>query len=109
MVRGGALLATAGLAAALLIAAPAAGVAGFACLGAGVAVVVPSVFRAAGTGHGIAPGAALAAVTTTGYAGFLVGPPVIGAIAGATSLPAALTLVLAATLLVAALAPRVSS
>ena len=108
VVRGGALLATAGLGAALLIAAPVAGIAGFACLGAGVAVVVPSVFRAAGTGHGVAPGTALAAVTTTGYAGFLVGPPVIGAIAGATSLPAALTLVLAATLLVAALAPRVA-
>jgi MFS family permease len=108
VVRGGALLATAGLGAALLIAAPAAGVAGFACLGAGVAVVVPTVFRAAGTGHGVAAGAALAAVTTTGYTGFLVGPPVIGAIAGVTSLPAALTLVLAATLLVAALAPRVA-
>jgi hypothetical protein len=107
VVRGGALLATAGLGAALVIAVPAAGIAGFVCLGAGVAVVVPSVFRAAGTGHGIAPGAALAAVTTTGYTGFLVGPPIIGAIAGATSLPAALTLVLAATLLVAALAPRV--
>jgi hypothetical protein len=107
VVRGGGLLATAGLGAALLIAEPAAGIAGFACLGAGVAVVVPSVFRAAGTGHGVAAGTALAAVTTTGYMGFLVGPPVIGAIAGATSLPAALTLVLAATLLVAALAPRV--
>jgi hypothetical protein len=100
-------VATIGLAAALLIAKPAAGVAGFACLGAGVAVVVPSVFRAAGSGHGVAAATALAAVTTVGYSGFLVGPPVIGAIAGVTSLPAALTLVLAATLLVAALAPRV--
>jgi hypothetical protein len=108
VVRGGALLATAGLGAALLVAAPAAGVAGFACLGAGVAVVVPVVFRAAGTGHGVAAGTALAAVTTTGYTGFLVGPPIIGAIAGAASLPAALTLVLAATLLVAALAPYTS-
>jgi hypothetical protein len=107
VVRGGALVATIGLAAALLIAKPAAGVAGFACLGAGVAVVVPSVFRAAGSGHGVAAATALAAVTTVGYSGFLVGPPVIGAIAGVTSLPAALTLVLAATLLVAALAPRV--
>jgi hypothetical protein len=107
VVRGGALLATAGLGIALLIGEPVAGVAGFACLGAGVAVIVPTVFRAAGTGHGAAAGTALAAVTTTGYTGFLVGPPIIGAIAGATSLPAALTLVLAATLLVAALAPRV--
>jgi predicted MFS family arabinose efflux permease len=108
VVRGGALLATAGLGAALLIAEPAAGVAGFALLGAGVAVVVPSVFRAAGTTRGVASGTALAAVTTAGYSGFLVGPPIIGAIAGATSLPAALTLVLVCTATVAALAPRVS-
>ena len=107
LVRGGALIATVGFGVALLIGAPAAGVAGFACLGAGVAVIVPTVFRAAGTGHGVAPGTALAAVTTTGYTGFLVGPPLIGAIAGATSLPAALTLVLLATVLVAALAGRV--
>jgi Major Facilitator Superfamily len=109
LVRAGALLATAGLGAALLAATPAAALAGFACLGAGVAVVVPSVFRAAGAAGGVAPGAALAAVTTTGYTGFLVGPPLIGALAGAAGLPAALTLVLAATALVAALAPRVGS
>jgi MFS family permease len=107
VVRGGALLATFGLAAALLIAEPAAGIAGFALLGAGVAVVVPSVFRAAGTKRGVTPGTALAAVTTAGYSGFLVGPPIIGAVAGATSLPAALTLVLVATAIVAILAPRV--
>jgi MFS family permease len=107
VVRGGALLATFGLGAALLIAAPAAGIGGFALLGAGVAVVVPSVFRAAGNTQGVSPGTALAAVTTAGYSGFLVGPPVIGAIAGATSLPAALVLVLAATGVVAVLAPRV--
>ena len=107
LVRGGALLATAGLGAALLIAEPPAAIAGFALLGAGVAVIVPSVFRAAGTARGVTPGTALAAVTTAGYSGFLVGPPIIGAIAGATSLPAALTLVLVATATVAALAPRV--
>jgi hypothetical protein len=72
-----------------------------------VAVVVPSVFRAAGTAHGVTPGTALAAVTTAGYSGFLVGPPIIGALAGATSLPTALTLVLLATATVAVLAPRV--
>ena len=107
--RGGALIATIGLGAALLNGELVAGIVGFACLGGGIAVVVPSVFRAAGSGHGVAPGTALAAVTTTGYTGFLAGPPIIGAIAGATSLPAALTLVLVATLTVAALARRVAS
>jgi predicted MFS family arabinose efflux permease len=109
LVRDGALLASAGFGAALLIGEPVAALAGFACLGAGVAVVVPTVFRAAGTGHGVATGTALAAVTTTGYMGFLAGPPIIGAIAGATSLPAALALVLAATLTVAGLSRRVAS
>jgi hypothetical protein len=109
LVRSGALFAMAGLGVALLIGAPAAAIVGFACLGAGVAVVVPTVFRAAGTGHGVPPGTALAAVTTTGYTGFLAGPPIIGAIAGATSLPVALCLVLVATATAAALAPTVAS
>jgi MFS family permease len=109
LVRGGALIATIGFGAALLNGETVPGIIGFACLGAGVAVVVPTVFRAAGTGHGVAPGAALAAVTTTGYTGFLVGPPIIGAIASATSLPVALCLVLVATATAAALAPTVAS
>jgi MFS family permease len=109
LVRSGALFAMAGLGAALLVGAPAAAIVGFACLGAGVAVVVPTVFRAAGTGHGVPPGTALAAVTTTGYTGFLAGPPIIGAIAGAASLPVALCLVLVATATAAALAPTVAS
>jgi fucose permease len=109
LVRGGALIATIGLGAALLNGGTVPGIIGFACLGAGVAVVVPTVFRAAGTGYGVAPGAALAAVTTTGYTGFLVGPPIIGAIASATSLPVALCLVLVATTTAAALAPTVAS
>jgi len=58
LVRGGALLATAGLGAALLIAEPPAAIAGFALLGAGVAVIVPSVCRAAGTARGVTPGTA---------------------------------------------------
>ena len=109
LVRGGALVATIGLGAALLNGEVVPGIVGFACLGAGMAVVVPTVFRAAGSGHGVAAGTALAAVTTTGYTGFLAGPPIIGAVAGATSLPAALALVLVATLTVAALARRVAS
>ena len=109
IVRGGALIATVGLGAALLNGETVPGIIGFACLGAGVAVVVPTVFRAAGTGHGVPPGTALAAVTTTGYTGFLVGPPIIGVIAGATSLPVALCLVLVATATAAALAPTVAS
>ena len=105
--RGGALLATFGLGAALLIAEPAAGVAGFALLGAGVAVVVPSVFRAAGNAAASRRAPRWRRSRRSATAASSSGPPIIGAIASATSLPAALTLVLVATAIVAALAPRV--
>jgi hypothetical protein len=52
--------------------------------------MVPVVFRGAGQVPGLAPGVALAAVSTLGYTGFLAGPPLIGALAAATSLPVAL-------------------
>lgn len=107
LVRRGALLAGAGVLGALLAAAPVAAVAGFAFLGAGLAVIVPSVFRAAAAVPGIAPGPALATVSTVGYTGFLAGPPVIGALAEVTSLTAALGLILLAAGVLASLAPAV--
>jgi hypothetical protein len=109
LVRRGGLLGAAGLAAALLIAEPVAAIAGFACLGAGLSGVVPTIFRAAGTTPGIAPGVALAAVSTAGYTGFLAGPPLIGGLAQATSLPLALGLVAVLALVIAALASHVPS
>jgi len=109
LVRAGALLGGAGVLAALLAGAPAAAVAGFACLGAGLAMIVPSVFRAAAAVPGVAPGPALATVSTVGYTGFLAGPPVIGALAELASLPAALGLVVLAAAVLAALAPAVAA
>jgi MFS family permease len=100
LVRRGGLVAALGLGAALLIGSPAAALAGFACLGAGLATVIPAVFRAAGTATAQA-GPALAAVSTTGYLGFLAGPPLIGGLAQATSLPAALGLLPALAAVVA--------
>ena len=99
LMRRGALVAALGLGGALLAGAPGAALVGFACLGAGLATVIPAIFRAAGTAGGQA-GPALAAVSTTGYLGFLAGPPLIGALAQATSLPFALAVlpVLAALL-----------
>jgi MFS family permease len=83
---------------------PAAAIAGFAVMGPGLSVVFSLALRAAGT-HGDAGGAALAAVSTVGYLGFLAGPPLIGSLADASSLRAALSLV-AALCLVAAVASR---
>jgi predicted MFS family arabinose efflux permease len=90
LLRGGGTLAGGGLALAIAVATPTAALAGFAALGAGLSVVIPLTFRAA-AGAGGAP--SLAAVSTTGYLGFLTGPPIIGAIAEATSLDAGLLVV----------------
>jgi MFS family permease len=59
-----------------------------ACLG--LANVVPALFKVAGSIPGAAKSAGLAAVTTCGYVGFLMGPPVIGLVARQSSLPLAL-------------------
>jgi MFS family permease len=101
-------VAAAGFAAALTIGEPAAALVGFACLGAGMAGIVPIVFRAAGeAGDDLAPGLGLAAVATTGYLGFLVGPPVVGALAELAGLPDALLLVVVLAAIVVLLAPAV--
>lgn len=86
IVRAGGTLAALGLAVSLLVNAPLAAVIGFACVGAGLSCVVPNAFSAAGRAPGLAPGAGIAAVSTTGYFGFLVGPPVIGLISARITL-----------------------
>jgi MFS family permease len=62
--------------------------AGFLLVGAGVSSVVPMVYSAAGRSKTMSPGVALAAVSTIGFMGFLIGPPVIGFIAGLATLRA---------------------
>ncbi|HWZ16862.1 MAG TPA: MFS transporter [Mucilaginibacter sp.] len=62
--------------------------AGFLLVGAGVSSVVPMVYSAAGKSKTMSPGVALAAVSTIGFVGFLVGPPLIGFIAGLATLRA---------------------
>jgi hypothetical protein len=99
----GALLAAAGLGLALALATPPAAIAGFALMGAGLSAVFPLALRAAGsTGS-----TDLAAVSTVGYAGFLAGPPLIGLLAEASSLRAALGLVCALLVLASVLTPQV--
>jgi len=72
---------------------PATGVIGCGMVGLGIANVIPILFSAAGRAPGIPTGTALAAVATTGYLGFLAGPPVIGIVADIAGLPIALGLV----------------
>jgi MFS family permease len=60
--------------------------AGFLVVGFGVSSIVPMVFSAAGKHSKIAPGMALAAVSSISFLGFLMGPPLIGYIAELLSL-----------------------
>jgi HAD superfamily hydrolase (TIGR01509 family) len=103
LVRAGGLLAAAGLAAALVDGSAAAALAGFVAMGAGLGVVVPVLFRAAGSTPGVTAGVGVAAVSTIGWLGFLSGPPAIGFAAGAVGLRGALGLVVVATLVLALL------
>lgn len=105
--RGGGALAVAGLALALGIAQPWAVLTGFAAVGLGFAAIVPIAFSAAGCLPGVSPGAGISAVSTVGYLGFLVGPPLIGLVAQVSSLRAALWVVAVLSAMVAALAPSV--
>jgi MFS family permease len=83
-------VATAGFAAGLLGGSPSTVIAGFGCLGIGLALVIPTVNSAAGQLPGLSPGTAIAMVSAWGWAGFVFGPPIIGQLASATSLTAAL-------------------
>ncbi len=85
-------VATVGFAASLVIARPVVSFVGFACLGIGLASVVPAVFSAAGRIPGLHPGTAVATAAGCGWAGFVCGPPLIGRLSAWTSLPVALGL-----------------
>jgi MFS family permease len=92
VIRGGGLLAAGGLALALAGGTAATGIAGFAIMGCGLAGLFPLALSAATEGDDAAA-PALAAVSTTGYLGFIAGPALIGLLSDATSLPTALALV----------------
>jgi fucose permease len=75
--------------------------------GASISVAAPTIFSLAG--RAVAPfdrGRAMATVTTIAYLGFLLGPPMVGAIAGAGGLRLALSVVAVFALALAALAGR---
>jgi len=97
-------MAALGLVAALVFPEPTVVLAGFTLVGAGFSTVVPMVFTAAGNTTGISRGAALSAVSTIGYLGFLLGPPLIGFVAEGAGLRAALGLIAGGSLLITALA-----
>ncbi|WP_131770442.1 MFS transporter [Candidatus Protofrankia californiensis] len=75
---------------------------GFAILGAGLAVVGPTVISVISRREP-QPAVALSVTTTAGYVGFLAGPPAIGYLAQATTLPTALLILVACCLAITVL------
>jgi MFS family permease len=66
---------------------------GFLLVGIGVSSVVPLVYSLAGRSRKIMPGVALALVSSIGFLGFLLGPPVIGFIAELSDLRVSFALI----------------
>ena len=106
--RGGGVI-CGGIVLVLALRTPAAGLIGFALVGAGAAVLVPAIFRVAGSTARTSAAAGIAAVATAGYTGALVTGPAIGFLARAVGLTGALSLVGAAGLVITLLGPRLGS
>ena len=85
-IRGGGILAAAGLATSLAAHSAGWALPGFALAGAGFSSIIPLVFAAGGRASAAGEGVGVAAVSGLGYLGFLAGPPAIGGIAEMTSL-----------------------
>jgi predicted MFS family arabinose efflux permease len=79
LLRTGAGVAALAMAVVLLSADAGVALVGFALAGAGLAPVAPILFNAATRVPGVSRAAAIAAVTSVGYSGFMLGPPLIGA------------------------------
>ena len=78
--------------------------AGFLLMGIGYAVIMPLAFSRAARDPHLPPGTAIASVATLGYGGLLLGPPIIGFVAHATSLRAGFGVLAALAVLMACLA-----
>ncbi len=93
LLLGSGLLAAAAMTLVLLTDLPWLALAGFAGVGVGFANVVPILFSASAKVPGIEPARGIAAVSAVAYMGFMAGPAVIGLLARASSLTAALYVV----------------
>jgi MFS family permease len=93
VLQGSGIVITTGLLTAVLFPTIVPATIGFLLVGIGVSSVIPLVYSAAGKSKTMSPGVALAAVSTIGFLGFLLGPPMIGFIAEASSLRWSFTLI----------------
>jgi fucose permease len=109
LARACAVLAAAGMFTVIAAPAPPVVFAGLIALGFGLSILVPVAFGAAGRAPGMAPGAAIAAVATVGYFGFLAAPPTIGFVAERLTLRGAFVVLLVLLILIGVLAPATGS
>ena len=98
-----------GMGLALAINSPVAVIIGFALVGLGVSSVIPIVYMLSAKSKSMAPSAAIAAVSSIGFLGFLFGPPIIGFIAQETGLRLALSIVAFLGLMIWLLSIRMKS
>lgn len=105
-IRASAVLAAGAMAATLWIASPWAAIAGFALVGLGFANLIPILFSASAAVPGVTPAEGIAGVSSCGYIGFMIGPPLIGALANDHGLGRALLVVAVFAAVVAVLSHR---
>lgn len=107
VVRGGGVLAFVGLLIFVLSPWPLLAISGCALIGAGLALPFPLVITAAAGNVNVPPGRAISSMATVGYAGSLLGPPLIGSVSELVSLRGALGLLCLASLTLVLLGSRV--
>lgn len=93
VLQGSGIVITIGLLTAVLFPGIVTATLGFLMVGFGVSSVIPLVYSTAGKSKTLSPGLALTAVSSIGFLGFLMGPPLIGFIAQAFSLRWSFTLI----------------
>ncbi len=103
---GAGLLVAFGMALALATTAPSLVIVGFLLVGLALAAIVPLAFSAAGDLVAERAASAISVVTTFGYGGFLLGPPLVGGLAEVAGLRVALGLIAVAGLCVFVLSLR---
>jgi MFS family permease len=100
MARGGGVLVLVGMGAALAVPSVIGTIVGFGIAGFGVATLIPSAMQNADEIPGFAPGSGLTIIGWLLRIGFLLSPPIVGAIADATALQYGMIIVPASGLLV---------
>ncbi len=105
LLAGGALTAAVGCVVVALAPGAPLALVGFALAGGGISLNAPVIFGAAGRRR-IDPAGSVATVTTLGYLGLFIGPPLVGGVGQATSLPAAFVALAVVAAAVAAAATR---